>query len=125
MTSTYIGDLYNIDMRLILNNDNTYRTEGSYTVKLTTTVDGESFVQNIPFSNIVTTGTYRIEGNRITTEDATQPQQPGNVSMTVNEGTILELSESRLVLVFDQDFNSEMQGAQVNISVEGQQVFSR
>lgn len=125
MTTSYIGELYDIDMRLILNSDNTYRTEGSYMVKLTSTVEGQSFVENRAFNDIVTTGTYRIEDNKLITGDTTTPQQPGSVTMTVDEGTILELTENRLVLGFVQDFNSGMEGAQVNISVEGQQVYSR
>lgn len=124
MTISFVGEFYDIDARLILNSDNTYRTEGSYVVELTSTMEGQTFTENRPSPYVEATGTYRIENSTLITGD-NQVQQPGDVNMTVIQGTIAELTANRLVIVFDQDFVSGTEGAQLNISVEGQQVYSR
>ena len=128
-SASYIGEYYDIDSRLILNSDNTYRTEGSYMVELTTIVAGQTSIQNLPFSDVEVTGTYRIDNDKLilgSNNESQQPQQPGNLNMAaITEGTIVELTANRLVVAFDQDISSEMEGAEVNISIEGLQVYSR
>lgn len=126
METTYTGETYDIDARIILNSDNTFRTEGSYSIRLTTNFEGESWVDTYTFSDVTNTGTYRIENNKIISEGNT-PQQPGQgqINMAVSEGTIAELTANRLVIVFDQDYTQEQQGINMNISLQGQQVLSR
>ncbi len=40
LTSSYTGEAIDLDARVIFNNDNKFRTEGSYTIKVITTVMG-------------------------------------------------------------------------------------
>ena len=125
VSSTYTGEAYDLDARVIFNSATNYSTEGSYTIKLTTTVNGQTMVQDYPYSDISGSGTYRVEGNKlITTSNA--PPDPGLVDpMATAEGTIVELTANRMVLFAEQVVNSTMQGAEVEIRNETLQVFSR
>lgn len=125
-STSYVGEFYDIDARLTLNSDNTYRSEGSYNLELSYTLGGETITQDMPTSNFESTGTYTIQGNRILT-DAEQPplEQPGQLTIEISEGTIEELTSNRMVLVFDEVYDSDAQGMQMNITVEGRQVYSR
>jgi hypothetical protein len=125
ITSSYIGEFYDVDAQLIFSDNNTYSTAGSYMVKLTTTYEGETMVQDVPSSDVASTGTYRIENNKLITDVNPQLQQPGDLNMVINEGTIVELTSNRLVLSFDHDLNTTVEGMEMTINVEGVQVYSR
>lgn len=125
ITTSFLGELIERDVRVNFNSDNTYRTQGSYIFKLTTTYDGETFVENHPFNNIDITGTYTVENNKIITGTNTEYQQPGQVEMAVAEGNIVELTSNRLVIGIEENITLEEDGIQMNITMNGRQIYSR
>lgn len=125
ITTSYIGEFYDLDAQVVFNENNSYSTAGSYVVKLTTTYEGETLVQDVPSNDVSSTGTYRIESNKLITDVSPQLQQPGDLNIVINEATIVELTSNRLVLSFEQEFNTTMEGMEMNLNVEGVQVYSR
>lgn len=85
VTSTFVGTASELDLELTFNEDNTYETNGSYTLNLVTTFEGQTIEQDVPF-NVSSSGTYELDGNMltITGQGAT------------SEATILELTENTL-----------------------------
>lgn len=125
LTSTYTGEAIDLDARLIFNDATNYTTEGNYTIKLLTTVNGQTMEQNVPYPDLSGSGTYRIEGNKIFTTSS-RPAGPGPVDpMATLEGTIIELTTNRMVFLIEQQVSSNIQGAEVEIENEMLQVFSR
>lgn len=117
-----VGEAINLDAQMILNNDNTYQTEGSYTIKLFTTYNGETSQSNSNYY-LDGTGTYRIEGNKIILGD--QQQTGMDESISFSEATIVELTANRMVWSLDDTVTTEMEGMSVSISVEAILVLSR
>lgn len=124
-STSYIGEALNLDARVILNSDNTYITAGTYTIKLSSTGNGQTDVQEVPMGNIASSGTYRVEGNKfITDNQPTQPQEEMGI-MAINEATIVELTSSRMVLSIDDTVLTEMEGIAIEVKVKAIQVYSR
>lgn len=125
LTSTYTGEGIDLDARVIFNDATNYTTEGNYTIKLITTVNGQTMEQNIPYPDLSGSGTYRIEGNKIFTT-STRPAGPGPIDpMATVEGTIIELTSNRMAFLTEQQLSSTVQGAEVEIENEMLQVVSR
>ena len=92
-------------------NDNpkTYTTSGGYTVTLTSTINGSSFVQDAPVSNVISSGTWSLNGNELTsTDDNTMQSSTATILTSPNNNS------------FSVDFagfrGSSLQGASVNIT---------
>tara|TARA_B100001109_G_scaffold224531_1_gene197499 strand:- start:5243 stop:5863 length:621 start_codon:yes stop_codon:yes gene_type:complete len=51
------------------NNPKTYTTRGGYVVELTTAIDTTSFTQDVQISDVVSSGTWSLNGNFMTTID--------------------------------------------------------
>ena len=99
-------------------NDNpkTYSTSGGYVVDLTTTVSGTSFTQEVPIVDYVTSGTWSVSNNELTTTD----DNTGESSTT----KILSSSNSNFSLDFAGFFGDITAGADATIT-DGQADFKK
>ncbi len=120
----YAAEAIDIDAQVIFN-DQTYRSQGSYTIRMSTTMEGNTQVQDYPFSDISGTGTYNIEGNRITTDPDLPPGSEQEFLMEGGEGTIMELKENRMVIVNSEEVTSIVNGMEMEVTMELIQIFSR
>lgn len=90
-TFTVSGKNYNTTVEFKA--DGTYKSQGSYTSVVTTTVQGFSQPQEVDSGLFEGTGTWSITGNALTANDGT------NTSTT----TIEELTSTKMVLVLKAD----------------------
>lgn len=123
-TVSYTGEAVDIDMKTVLLADGTYKTFGGYSVILTSTAEGETYVQNFTYSDMTTTGNWSVNGNIFTTtfDDDFQGQE---AIAEITEGVIKELTANRLVLVYEHNGVSEVWGTEVEMDIDLIQVFSR
>lgn len=89
--STYTGEMLESDMVVEFTKEpNQFLTTGSYTVKLTTTIEGVSETEEIELPNIFFPGTWKLEGGNkmIVTSAGADPQ----------EATIEQLDATTMVI---------------------------
>lgn len=80
-------------------NPNTVFTEGSYTIELKTTMNGQTTTEDHYFEDVVTDGTWTLNGRTLTITGADGPQ----------EATILEQTSTSLTMRMDM---KETEGTQ-------------
>lgn len=122
---SYEAEAIDIDAQVIFNDQTTYRTQGSYTIRMTTIMEGQSYEQDYPFSNVDGTGTYRIEGNTIFTNADVPAGSEHEYLMTAGEGTIMELTENRMVLFTSQEEITTTDNMEMEVTIELIQVLIR
>lgn len=122
---SYSAEAIDIDAQVIFNDATNYTTKGSYVIRMTTTFDGDTEVENYPFTNINGSGTYRIEGNKIFTEPNLPPGSEQEYLMGSGEGTILELTENRMVLFVAEQVNSTVENMEMEVTYEVTQILTR
>jgi len=89
ITAEYVGEAYDVDYTLTFTeNPKKVISDGSYSIVLTTTVNGQSTTQNIEGLEFLSSGDWSINGNTL--------------SITVNndtdEAAIVELTDNTMVL---------------------------
>lgn len=126
-STSYSGELISGGALVTFNDDNTWTSGGSYTIRLTTNMEGMTDVQDVPVSDFSGSGTYSVNGNKITTtQEEYDLEEPFTISpMGIEEATISELTADRLVLTFDYAETTTMNGMEVEITMEGYQVLTR
>ncbi|MCF6306377.1 MAG: lipocalin family protein [Flavobacteriaceae bacterium] len=89
LTADFVGVGYDIDFTFdFTENPNILTAEGSYSIELTTTIQGQSTTQNIEDLGFENSGTWSRDGNQISlTYDG-----------TTDVATITELTETTLIL---------------------------
>jgi hypothetical protein len=101
ITADYVGEAYDIDYTLTFTeNPNKVISDGSYSIELTTTVNGQSTTQNVPNLEFLSTGDWSINGSTlsITVDDET------------DDATIVELTNNSLILNAVQTETTTEQG---------------
>ncbi len=121
---SYTGEAVEIDFETVFLKDGTYITVGTYTIILTSTAEGETTVEEFTYSDINTTGTYSIDGNKITTTH--EQEYPGQEMIAeISEGVIKELTPNRLILTYEYSGTTEVWGMEVEVNTNVIQIFSR
>lgn len=124
-TVSYAAEAIDINAQVTFTDASNYSTKGSYTIRMHTTVEGETAVQNFPYTNINGSGTYRIEGNKIFTNPGTPSTSDQEFLMDSSEGTLMELTENRMVIFIEEEVNSTVENMELNVTYEVIQIFSR
>ena len=104
ISADYVGEAYDVDYSLTFSeNPNNLISEGAYSIKLTTSVAGQTTTQNVENLEVLGNGTWEISEN--------------NLSITSNgktsSGTIVELTESTLILTNEEVVDLSQQGISV------------
>lgn len=127
-TSSYTGIAKNIDVRLIIDTEpNTWRTEGGYTLELSTTAEGEIEVREIVVNNLANSGSFLLEEDQFFPDNQNPGfPEPGEINpMDMTTFTVEELTATRLVLSFSETHETTQNGMRGETSLEGTQVYSR
>jgi hypothetical protein len=96
-------------------NPNVVTSEGSYTITLTTTYMGQTTTEDYPFEEVVTDGTWTLNGNTLTITDDFGPQS----------ATIVEQSSTRLKLKLNVSESETDQGVTYSTNVEATYTFAK
>lgn len=89
ITAEYVGEAYDVDYTLTFtDNPKEVTSEGSYSIELTTTINGQSTTQNLEGLEFLSSGDWSINGNKLVI----------NVNNDTDEASIVELSDNNLVL---------------------------
>ncbi|MDH7912421.1 lipocalin family protein [Winogradskyella sp. SYSU M77433] len=116
VTSDFVGEAYDVDYTLTFTeNPNELVSEGSYSVELTTTTLGQTQVDNIENLEFLEDGTWTQEGNQLTITN-------NGVS---SQGTILELTDTSLVLELNQETDLSQPGYSIINTVNVITTFTR
>lgn len=89
VTADYVGEAYDIDYTLTFTeNPKKVISDGSYSIELTTTVNGQSTTQNLEDLTFLESGDWTMNGNTLSI----------TVDNETDDATIMELTDSSLVL---------------------------
>ena len=89
ITATYVGEAYDIDYTLTFTeNPQKVISDGSYSIELTTTVNGQTTTQNVEGLTFLESGDWTMNGNTLSI----------TVDNETNDAAILELTDNTLVL---------------------------
>lgn len=120
-TVSYSAEAIDMDAQVTFIDGSNYTTGGSYTITLTSTVDGETTVEDYYYPDLTGSGTYKIEGNKMTTT----PQGGEGQIIQASEAIIQELTPNRIVFLIKQESVTTVEGMEVQISLEMIQVLTR
>lgn len=107
-TTTFTGEAYDIDNKITFEeNPNKFISEGSYNIKLTYTVSGQTTTQNIENLEALTTstGAWEILDGELMTSSS--------INNETGKFKIEKLTESTLVLTAEQEEDLSQSGAKV------------
>ena len=123
ITSSFTGIGEDIDATLTFNADNTFKNQGSYKVNLTT----EGFSQTVPIDDFSTSGDWSINGNILNTSTNLAQISNGGFTPaeTTSEVTIQEMTENRIVLIFEQISKFDASGFENISTISGEYVLTR
>ena len=122
ISAAYQGLAKNIDATLSFNSDNTFDFQGDYDVELTT----GGMTQVVPMEDVSSSGTWRIEGNNLITSGAVgQVQGEGVQGPQESIMRISEVSESRMVLLVDQEDKITEGGMEFTMVSSARYILSR
>lgn len=89
ITADYVGEAYDVDYILTFTeNPKKVVSDGSYSIELTTTVNGQSTTQNVENLELLSSGDWSINGNTLSI----------TVDNETDDATIVELTNNNLVL---------------------------
>ena len=109
ITADFIGEGYNVDFTFTLSeNPNVASSDGSYSIKLSTTILGQTTVQNIEDIAFTYVGTWSLDDNKITIT------QEGESSVA----TIVELTDNSLKLNIQEERTISNNGANVTTTTD-------
>ncbi len=110
----YIGEAYDMNYTLTFNEEpNTVISEGSYSIKLTGTVLGQTSVQNIEDLEFIEDGIWSQNGNILTISK-------DGISY---DYTILELTDKTLKISVSTEENLSQQGANITATIDAVMTF--
>ncbi|MEM9921343.1 MAG: hypothetical protein AAF990_24800 [Bacteroidota bacterium] len=116
-TADFMGSARDITASVEFKSDGTYQSMGTYTIDLTTSLNGQNFTQAVTITDWLGTGTYMVNGNVITATDS-QAQMPQSIDITKLDGDDLEMD-----FTFTQ--SSNQQGVISTTSIDGNYSFKR
>ncbi|WP_291728012.1 lipocalin family protein [Bernardetia sp.] len=112
----FVAEAINIDMSITFNDNNTYTTQGDYSIVIAPDIeDGDDLAITIDFQNFFESGNWRREGNELIFNEN---QLSGN---EIGRSTIIELTQNRMVveLEYRQEETDPAQGITVISEVAG------
>lgn len=115
-TTDFTGEGYNVDFTFTVSeNPNVATSNGSYSIKLTSTVNGQTFTQNIEGIDFVFTGEWSKDGSTMTMK------QGGESS----DATIVKLTDTELELNIVDVQTIESNGIKVTTTTNMSVLFIR
>lgn len=122
MRANFKGIAENINATMNFNENGTFESEGVYDVILT----GEGMT--LPYRDLSyeSSGNYQISGNRIEITNFEGTSTPGAYEVASEKAmTIVELTESRLVLDATEEVTITEEDGEAFISIAGQYIYTR
>ncbi|GAB1858002.1 hypothetical protein MHTCC0001_28390 [Flavobacteriaceae bacterium MHTCC 0001] len=119
ITADFVGEALDLDYRITFEeNLNILTTDGGFIIRLTTTLSGQTTTQDYNTNQIesINSGTWEIVNNELITT------AEGGVE---GRYKILELTESSLVLLLDQELDLSQSGATIISRINGKMSFKR
>ncbi len=109
MTADYVGEAYDVDYTLTFtDNPKKVISDGSYSIELTTTVNGQSTTQNVPNLEFLSSGDWSINGSTLSI----------TIDNETDEVTIEQLTDTAMVLKGVQTETNTGQGFTVVSNTE-------
>lgn len=122
LSTSYTGEAENVDFTLTFNDDNTFKAQGTYDVRLVM----EGFTQVVSMDNTASTGDWSVNGNVLNTSTLfTQINGSPSQDSSVSELIIKELTANRMVLAFDQESVINQAGLDYTVSLNGEYVLTK
>ncbi|MDR5592041.1 lipocalin family protein [Christiangramia sp. SM2212] len=122
INASFEGVAENIDATLSFNEDNTFIMAGSYDVRLSS----EGITEVVPVNNASSSGTWKIEGDYIITSGAVgQVQGQGVAGPQEGRMRISEVTETRMVLIIDQESTTSQGGMDFTMKMDGIYVLTK
>ena len=125
----YTGEATEIDVSITIDEDpNIMTAMGSYTIKLTTNVGGQSSTQSYPFEDIATTSTFEREGDELIVETSLFNSSQGlELGTEVLEAPLVieELTEDSLILTSKVQQTVEQEGVEFTVKLDIEQEYIR
>lgn len=116
LTADFVGEAYDVDYTLTFSeNPNELVSEGSYSIELTTTTLGQSQTDNVEDLEFLNDGAWDRAGDQLTIVSN------GETSV----GTILELTDTSLILEIDEVQDISQQGFVINTTLNVIATFTR
>lgn len=109
ITATFAGEGYDIDYTFtITENPNEAISNGSYSIELTTTANGQTVVTNIENVVFGVTGSWSVSGSEMIV----------NVNGQSSSATIVELTENSMILNIKNETSFSNDGASITSTVD-------
>ncbi|WP_338790691.1 lipocalin family protein [Bernardetia sp. MNP-M8] len=120
LNNATVAEAVDTDLRLTFNANNTYTTEGDYSIKIAPDIeDGEDLAVIIDYQNFFGTGTWKKEGNElIFNESELSGRQVGS-------NTIIELTANRMVIDIEFTQRQQQQGGTAVAKVSGRYILEK
>ena len=116
LTNTFTGEGYDIDFTMTFNDaPKTYVTDGSYSIRLTNTVLGQTYTQEIENLEFLQDGTWNQNGNKLIIEAEGEE----------SEAIIEKLTSEELILNVETVENLSEQGAIITSTIVARVTFVR
>jgi hypothetical protein len=116
LVADFVGEAYDVDYTLTFSeNPNELVSEGSYSIELTTTTLGQSQTDNVEDLEFLSDGTWDKVGDQLTVVSNGE----------TSTGTIVELTDTSLIVEIDQVQDISQQGFVINTTVNVITTFTR
>ena len=129
-TATFTGQSSNENAIFVFTPDGDFTSNGSYDITLNTTVAGQSQTQEVSIDDYTSEGTWSQSGNILTLVGELVSISSG--TPTIGDGdelsedyTILELTETTMVLNIVTNETVDSFGASIDVSLDGTLTFSK
>lgn len=122
LSTSYTGEAENVDFTLTFNDDNTFKAQGKYDVRLIV----EGITQVVSMDNTASSGDWSVDGNVLNTSTLfTQINGSPSQGESASKLIIKELTANRMVLTFDQESEISQSGLDYTISLNGEYVLTK
>lgn len=96
LVSEFVGTARDINTTITFNSDNTFSSEGAYTIDLVTDYGGTTFEESTEFEGFMGSGTWALDGNTLTTTDnATGETSELDLQNLTDDGWGVDVMNSR------------------------------
>jgi hypothetical protein len=116
LVADFVGEAYDVDYTLTFSeNPNELVSEGSYSIELTTTTLGQTQVDNVENLEVLSDGTWSRTGDQLTIVSNGE----------TSTGTILELTDTSLIVEINEVQDISQQGFTITTTVNAITTFTR
>ena len=117
INTNFVAEAFNMDYQLVFSEDpKTYTSSGSFDVRLTTTINGQTQTQTTSIDDVFGTGTWDIDGSTISFDPS---------DMEASSGTIVALNDTTLILSVKEEEDFSQSGATIKTTLEARITFER